>query len=108
MLEYFENGAITSVKGIKAAGIFCGLKKQKKDLALIFSDNPATVGGTFTLNKVKAAPLLISKDIVSKDQKVKAILINSGNANACTGEKGYNNAIETQEFTANHFGISKS
>jgi glutamate N-acetyltransferase/amino-acid N-acetyltransferase len=107
MIEFLDNGTITSVKGIKAAGIFCGLKKQKKDLALIYSDAPATVGGTFTLNKVKAAPLLISKDIISKDQKVRAILINSGNANACTGEKGFNNAIDTQEFCAKHLGINK-
>ena len=107
MIEYLENGTITSVKGIKAAGVFCGLKKLKKDLALIYSENPATVGGTFTLNKVKAAPLLISQDIIAKDQKIKAILINSGNANACTGEQGFDNAIETQEFTAQHFGISK-
>jgi glutamate N-acetyltransferase/amino-acid N-acetyltransferase len=107
MIEYLEHGTITSVKGIKAAGTFCGLKKQKKDLALIYSDSSATVGGTFTLNKVKAAPLLISQNIITKNQKVRAILINSGNANACTGEKGYNNAVETQEFTANHLGINK-
>ncbi len=107
MIEYLENGTITSVKGIKAAGIFCGLKKQKKDLALIYSESPANVAGTFTLNKVQAAPLLISKDIISKDQKVRAILINSGNANACTGEKGLNNATETQEFCARHLGIEK-
>lgn len=107
MIEYLENGTITSVKGIKAAGVFCGLKKLKKDLALIYSDSSATVGGTFTLNKVKAAPLLISQNIIAKDQLIKAILINSGNANACTGEKGYNNAVETQEFTAEKLGISK-
>lgn len=107
MIQYLENGTITSVKGIKAAGVFCGLKKQKKDLALIYSDKPAEVGGTFTLNKVKAAPLLISQEIILKKKKVRAILINSGNANACTGEKGYNNAVETQEFAAEHFGLNK-
>src|SRR5665811_1811698 len=107
MIEYLENGTITSVKGIKAAGIFCGLKKQKKDLALIYSETPANVGGTFTLKKVKAAPLLISKDIISTNQKVRAVLINSGNANACTGEVGYNNAIDTQEFCAKHLGLKK-
>jgi glutamate N-acetyltransferase / amino-acid N-acetyltransferase len=106
MIEYLKNGTITSVQGIKAAGVFCGLKKQKKDLALIYSDTPANAGGTFTLNKVKAAPLLISKDIISKDQKVRAVLINSGNANACTGEQGFNNATETQEFCANHFRVN--
>jgi len=107
MIDYLEKGTITSAKGIKAAGIYCGLKKQKKDLALIYSDTPANVGGTFTLNKVQAAPLLISKKIISKNQKIRAILINSGNANACTGEKGFNNAIDVQEYCAKYLGIDK-
>ena len=81
MWEYLDNGTITSVNGIEAAGINCGLKKVKKDLALIVSKTPAVAAGTFTLNKVQAAPVVISKEIISDDSKVKAILINSANAN---------------------------
>ena len=105
MINYLENGTITSVQGIKAAGLFCGLKRDKKDLAIIFSEKPATAGGTFTLNKVKAAPLIISKNIISTEQKIRVILVNSGNANACTGEKGYNNAKDAQAFCAEHLKV---
>lgn len=61
MLKYIENGSITSVKGFKAAGIHCGLKKKRKDLALIYSKTPCSTAGTFTLNKVIAAPLVVSQ-----------------------------------------------
>jgi len=50
MLQFIDNGSITSVQGFKAAGINCGLKRQKKDLALIYSDVPCEAAGTFTLN----------------------------------------------------------
>jgi len=107
MFKYIIDGSITNVKGIKAAGIHCGIKKKKKDLALIVSDFPSTAAGTFTLNKVKAAPLLVSKDIIEKNKLIKAIMINSGNANACTGEKGYNDAIELKNYCADKLDIDK-
>lgn len=96
MYQFIENGSITDVAGFQAAGIHCGIKKTKKDLALIYSENPCTTAGTFTLNKVKAAPLLLSQSIINKGQPVRAILVNSGNANACTGELGFQDAITTQ------------
>ncbi|GAB6282896.1 MAG: bifunctional glutamate N-acetyltransferase/amino-acid acetyltransferase ArgJ [Ignavibacterium sp.] len=108
MLQYIENGSVTSIKEISASGIYCGIKKKNKDLALIYSKFPCVAAGTFTLNKVKAAPVLISKKIIdcnsqdlnSNDGKVRAILINSGNANACTGQQGYDDAIEIQNYCA--------
>ncbi len=93
MYQFIENGSVTSAKGFQAAGIFCGIKKKKKDLALIYSDVSCITAGTFTTNKVKAAPLLITQEIVNTHKKVKAILCNSGNANACTGDDGYNDAL---------------
>jgi glutamate N-acetyltransferase/amino-acid N-acetyltransferase len=106
MFQFIDNGTVTSVKGFKAAGIHCGIKKKKKDLALIYSDSPCNAAGTFTLNKVKAAPILISKKIIEKKNKVKCVLINSGNANACTGEQGHNDAILSQEFLAGKLGLN--
>lgn len=106
MFQFIDNGSVTSPKGFKAAGIFCGIKKKKKDLALIVSDKPSTAAGVYTLNKVKAAPLLISKEITESDALVSAILINSGNANACTGEEGFRAAKETQKKTAEKLNIS--
>ncbi len=106
MFNYIPNGSITSVSGIKATGIHSGLKRKRKDLALIFSDYPCTVAGTFTLNKVQAAPLQISKKIIKTDNKVKAILINSGNANACTGEQGIADAKQSQKYCAEKLNLS--
>ena len=107
MFTYIENGSITSVKGIKAAGIHSGLKRKRKDLALIVSEKPCSVAGTFTLNKVQAAPLLVSKEVIAKGGKVKAILVNSGNANACTGDRGYNDALKSQKYCAKKLGVEQ-
>jgi glutamate N-acetyltransferase / amino-acid N-acetyltransferase len=105
MFQFVENGTVTSVQGFKAAGLHCGIKRSKKDLALIYSDVPCNAAGTFTLNKVKAAPILISKNIIEKRNKVNAILVNSGNANACTGEQGHNDALTLQNHCALKLGL---
>ena len=105
-MQLLNNGSITSVQGIKAAGIFAGIKKSRKDLALIYSEAPCTVAGTFTLNKVKAAPTIISQNIIiNTDKTVRAVLVNSGNANACTGEQGYADGYATQKYCAEKLGI---
>jgi glutamate N-acetyltransferase / amino-acid N-acetyltransferase len=106
MFQFINEGTITSVQGIKAAGINCGIKKQKKDLALIISEVPCNAAGTFTLNKVVAAPLVISKNIINQQNKVKAILVNSGNANACTGTTGFSNALDSQSYCAKKLYIN--
>ena len=108
MFNFIENGSITSVKGILSAGIHAGLKRKRKDLALILSEQPCNAAGTFTLNKVKAAPIIISKKMIDNKESVKAILINSGNANACTGEKGFEDALETQKYCADKLGLKQS
>ncbi len=105
MYEFIDNGTVTSVKGIKAAGIFCGIKRKRKDLALIYSEIPCNAAGTFTLNKVKAAPLLISKEVIKSNNKISAVLINSGVANACTGEKGLSNAKLMQKECAEKLSL---
>ncbi|MDA3860446.1 MAG: bifunctional glutamate N-acetyltransferase/amino-acid acetyltransferase ArgJ [Melioribacteraceae bacterium] len=107
MFTFLENGSITSVNGFKATGIHSGIKRKRKDLALIVSDKPCNVAGTFTLNKVKAAPLLVSQELINKGGKVKAVLINSGNANACTGDRGLNDALESQKYCADKLGINQ-
>lgn len=108
MFKFIENGSVTSVAGIKATGIHSGIKRKRKDLALIVSDEPCNVAGTFTLNKVKAAPLLVSQELINKGGKVRAILVNSGNANACTGDRGLNDALESQKYCAEKLGIDQS
>ncbi len=98
---------ITSPKGFYASGIFSGIKKSKKDLALIFSDIPARAAGIFTTNKVPAAPVIIDKQQLSRAGSVRAILVNSGNANACTGERGLNDAWTMVKSTADALGINE-
>ena len=81
-------GAVTAARGFRAAGLAAGIKKSgKKDMALIVSDVPATVAGVFTRNQVKAAPVKLDMLHVKCGQ-ARAIIANSGNANACTGKWG--------------------
>lgn len=93
------DGGITAAKGFKASGIACGIKKEGKDLALIVSDAVASAAGLFTQNKVKAAPVTLSRQHL-KSGRARAIVANSGNANCCTGEKGLANAIAMAQEAA--------
>ena len=89
----YIDGGVTAPKGFLASGIYCGIKQGsvKKDLALIYSEVPAKASGMFTKNKVKGAPIYICKDHLS-NKKAQAIIINSGNANTCTGDDGLSKA----------------
>lgn len=88
------------VKGFEASSAAAGLKKTgEHDVALIVSRGPAVVAGVFTTNKVKAAPVLLTADNI-QDGKARAIIANSGNANACTGDQGLQNARRTAELVA--------
>ena len=86
---------VTAALGYNAWGVNCGLKKSgHPDLALIYSEVPAVAAGVFTTNKVKAAPVLVSQEHLAGGY-ARALLINSGNANACTGEEGLKHARMT-------------
>ena len=100
-----RSGGITAATGFRAAGVHCGIKRMNKDLALVVSDVPAVGAGVFTLNKVPAAPVLIDKEQLRKSSSFRALLINSGNANACTGDKGYRDAMTMVKRTADVLGI---
>ncbi|HGJ65708.1 TPA: bifunctional glutamate N-acetyltransferase/amino-acid acetyltransferase ArgJ, partial [bacterium] len=100
------DGGITAVPGIKTAGIASGIKATgTKDLIVIFCDELATSAGTFTTNKVKSAPVLVSMEHI-KCGKAQAVVANSGNANASTGEQGIKDAKKMAELTAKELGIS--
>ena len=87
-------GGICAAKGFLAGGVHCGIRKNrsKKDLALIYSEVPASAAAVYTTNLVKGAPLIVTKNNIA-DGKAQAIILNSGNANACTGETGAQNAL---------------
>lgn len=101
-------GGITYPKGIKAAGVKCGIRLNKKDLALIYSEKIANAWGTFTTNKFKAAPLIVTEKNLSLSKgKLQAVLINSGIANACTGDKGLKDAWEIADYVSQGLKIKK-
>jgi glutamate N-acetyltransferase / amino-acid N-acetyltransferase len=97
----FIAGGITAPAGFKAGGIHAGLKKRKKDLTLLCSEGLAHTAAVFTTNIVKAAPITWSQQALQAQRSsVKAIIINSGNANACTGPQGMIHAQQMAEATA--------
>ena len=101
-------GSILAPRGFRAAGVFCDIKRlgtgkgsdkgKKRDLALIVSEAPATAAGMFTTNQACAAPVKVCVQRVKKG-RAQAIVVNSGNANACTGKEGLQDAIEMARFT---------
>lgn len=94
------HGGVTSAKGFTAWGDHVGFKKRRKDLALIVSEIPANFAATLTTNMTKAAPIKWNQQILDSGEKVKAILVNSGQANSCTGAQGLLNAAVMAEKTA--------
>ena len=94
MMKRLEGG-VTAAKGFKAAGIYAGIKKNNKsDMAMVYSEVPCIAAGTFTTNLVKAAPVKWDQKVVKESDSAQAIVVNSGVANACTGEEGYQSCMD--------------
>jgi glutamate N-acetyltransferase/amino-acid N-acetyltransferase len=118
MKEAFKNieGSIVAPQGFQAAGVFCDIKRlgtgkgsqkgRKRDLALIVSETNATVAGMFTTNQVCAAPVKVCAQRV-KQGTARAVVVNSGNANACTGRQGMKDALEMVDFTERALVVPK-
>lgn len=88
-------GGVTAAKGFQAAGIYAGIKKNNKsDMAMVYSEVPCIAAGTFTTNLVKAAPVKWDQKVVKESDSAQAIVVNSGVANACTGEEGYQSCMD--------------
>jgi len=101
------SGGVCAPKGFKAGGIWCGIKanSKKRDLALIYSEKSCAAAAMFTTNRVKAASVLISQKHLLGG-KLHAVIANSGNANACTGEAGLAAARRMAELAADEFAVS--
>src|SRR3954467_2800143 len=102
-----EEGSVTLPKGYKAGGMHCGIKRKRLDLGYIVSEVPATAAGVYTTNIFQAAPLLLTQESIAKENKIQAVIVNSGNANACTGEQGLLDAYEMQKGFANQLEIQE-
>lgn len=100
-------GGVTAAKGFLATGIYAGIKKKRKDMALIYSEVPCKTAGTFTTNIVKAAPVKWDQKVVKESDFTQAIVINSGVANACTGSIGYEYCVNMAEETGKTLNIPK-
>src|SRR5215472_8559258 len=110
------NGSVIAPKGFRASGVFCDIKRlgtgkgsnkgSKHDLALIVSEVPATVAGMFTTNQICAAPVKVCVSRV-RSGRAQAIVVNSGNANACTGRQGMKDALEMAAFTERSLNLPK-
>src|SRR3982751_6894110 len=110
------SGSITAPKGFLAAGVFCDIKRlgtgkgsnkgKKRDLGLIVSELPATAAGMFTTNQICAAPVKVCiEHLKNKRGTAYAIVVNSGNANACTGGQGLRDARKMAEIVAQESGF---
>ena len=100
-------GGVTAPKGFAAMGLKAGIKKDKKDMAMIYSSTPCVAAGTFTTNQVKAAPVIWDRDTIYTSDYVHAVVCNSGVANACTGKIGMDYCEQMAEATAKALDIEK-
>jgi glutamate N-acetyltransferase / amino-acid N-acetyltransferase len=103
------SGGVTAPQGYLAAGVAAGIKKHGLDLAVIFSSQPAAAAAVFTRNRIQAAPVRVSKAHLERTGgRVRAVLINSGCANACTGEQGMRDAVLSTRTLASSLSIASS
>lgn len=107
LFSVLDEGSITTPKGFTAGGLHCGLKKTTRfDLGAIVCEVPATAAGVYTTNVFQAAPLQVTKKSIDAGGVLRAVLVNSGNANACTGKQGDADAYEMQARFAEAIGVS--
>lgn len=104
-IQQLKNGHVTSPKGFSAGGLHCGLRRTKLDFGWIHLENPATAAGVYTLNTFQAAPLTVTKTSLEKTKQLQTVVVNSAVANSCTGEQGYQDALEMQQLTAETMGV---
>lgn len=102
------SGGVTAPKGFQAIGVAAGIKKDRKDMAMIYSEAKCQAAGTFTTNVVKAAPVKWDQKIVYGNKMAHAVVVNSGVANACTGVEGMGYCQQTAQKAAELFGIAEN
>lgn len=106
--QVVDGGTVTTPKGFRAAGLYCGLKRsERNDLGAIVCEVPAAAAGVYTLNVFQAAPLKVTKESIAAEGKLQAIVVNSGNANACTGKEGEDDAYRMRLAAAQAFGLAE-
>ena len=110
-IDFIENGGVTSARGFKAAGVHAGFRKDpnRLDLALVAADEPAACAATFTQNVFCAAPVIVSREhLQSSGGIARALIVNSGTANAATGSRGLDDARSTAGIVAHAMGCPEN
>ncbi|MFC5401711.1 bifunctional glutamate N-acetyltransferase/amino-acid acetyltransferase ArgJ [Cohnella soli] len=109
LFEIVEGGGVTTPKGFQAGGLHCGLKKtDRHDLGVILCEVPAAAAAVYTTNLFQAAPLQVTREALAEGGILRAVLVNSGNANACTGAQGDADARAMQANAAAALGVGAS
>ncbi|MFC0272010.1 bifunctional ornithine acetyltransferase/N-acetylglutamate synthase [Metabacillus herbersteinensis] len=102
-----KNGTVVSPKGFLAAGVHAGLRYSKNDLGIILSEVPANSAAVYTQSHFQAAPLKVTQESINQAGMLQAIIVNSAVANACTGEKGLQDAYEMRAHCARKFQLAE-
>nr|GGG88382.1 arginine biosynthesis bifunctional protein ArgJ [Virgibacillus oceani] len=100
-----EEGTIITPAGFQVAGLHSGVKRKRNDLGIITCDVPANAAAVYTTNVIQAAPIKVTKESIAKEGKLQAVIVNSGNANACTGKQGEKDAFLMRSAAAEQLGI---
>lgn len=107
-IELIENGSVTSPAGFLAAGVVAGFKKSKKsDFAMLYSQYDCNAAGTFTSNLFPAAPVQLCRKRIEERVPIRAVIVNSGVANACTGKEGYDNSCKSAQMAADILNLKE-
>ncbi|MBS4203476.1 bifunctional glutamate N-acetyltransferase/amino-acid acetyltransferase ArgJ [Lederbergia citrea] len=103
-----EEGSIVTPLGFSTAGLHTKVKRKRNDLGVVYCDVPADSAAVYTLNQIIAAPLKVTKQSLAEEGKLQAVVINSGNANACTGDQGLIDAYLMRDAVADLFSIKNN
>ena len=107
LIKPIKEGNILTPQGFKTDGARAGIRYDKNDIGVIYTETPASSAAVYTKNVVQAAPIAVTKDSISKEGKLHGVIVNSGCANACTGEQGLKDAYEMRKLTAEKFGVAE-
>ncbi|VDG21441.1 bifunctional glutamate N-acetyltransferase/amino-acid acetyltransferase ArgJ [Lactiplantibacillus mudanjiangensis] len=108
LTKSFQKVAFQWPEGFYSDGIHIGLRRQKKDFGWLFSKVPAAAAGTYTTNQFQAAPTKLTKAMIDQDHQLQGLLLNSAVANSCTGQQGWDNAVQEQTWLANKLAVDPS
>ncbi|TMW72496.1 bifunctional ornithine acetyltransferase/N-acetylglutamate synthase [Alteribacter natronophilus] len=106
-ISVLHDGSVTSPAGYRAGGVHCGIRRKKLDLGWLFTETPAAAAGVYTTNRFRAAPLSVTRESIGYEQKLQAVLVNSGVANACTGNRGLEDARQMRRAFSEVLGIEE-